>query len=395
MRASARGRCLRTAERVPAVSDDDGAADREQGEGEHAGGAETGVAPVDAAVRADRRGLRQFGEHRLAQRLLMRGRATPWGDGTVALVDLASGRLRARLPARNGAVSEGLAFTADGRRLVTGGFAGTVTIWDVQTQAVVRRLRFGGRVFSTALSPDGRLLAVTWQRQGDTGPRVEVRDLPADHTRYVRSLGHGAGDLAFSADGSALVALGCCRGGSVVAAWDATTGQRRFARRPEGQATSFALLPDSRGVLVGDADGGIARWDLRSGKAVGPTTTVSNGGISQVTVSPDGRMFAVGTFDSVASLWDLNSLDRIGEAFPIERGNIPAVAFDPNGRLLITELGSAILWPLDRPTLQQFACRVAGRTLTRDEWNDVLPDRPYRHVCQQAEATQQRARRGR
>jgi hypothetical protein len=42
---------------------------------------------------------------------------------------------------------------------------------------------------------------------------------------------------------------------------------------------------------------------------------------------------------------------------------------------------SAVEWPLDRPTLQRFACRVAGRNLTREEWNDLLPDRPYRPVC--------------
>jgi class 3 adenylate cyclase len=27
------------------------------------------------------------------------------------------------------------------------------------------------------------------------------------------------------------------------------------------------------------------------------------------------------------------------------------------------------------------ACRTAGRTLTRDEWRQFLPDRPYRPAC--------------
>ena len=122
-------------------------------------------------------------------------------------------------------------------------------------------------------------------------------------------------------------------------------------------------------------------WDLRTGRPTGPTTTVSSGGVSQIAVAPDGERFAVGTFDGIAALWDLRTNKRIGEAFPIERGTIPAVAFDARGRLLITELGSAILWPLDLPALQRFACRVAGRSLTRDEWRDVLPTRPYRRVC--------------
>ena len=63
------------------------------------------------------------------------------------------------------------------------------------------------------------------------------------------------------------------------------------------------------------------------------------------------------------------------------KGVIPAVAFEPSGRLLITELVSAIEWPLDPPTLQRFACQVAGRDLTREEWRDLLPNRPYRRVC--------------
>ena len=28
-----------------------------------------------------------------------------------------------------------------------------------------------------------------------------------------------------------------------------------------------------------------------------------------------------------------------------------------------------------------FACMVAGRDLTKAEWRDLLPDRPYQHVC--------------
>ena len=31
--------------------------------------------------------------------------------------------------------------------------------------------------------------------------------------------------------------------------------------------------------------------------------------------------------------------------------------------------------------LLEYACQVAGRDLTREEWNDVLPDRPYERTC--------------
>ena len=103
--------------------------------------------------------------------------------------------------------------------------------------------------------------------------------------------------------------------------------------------------------------------------------------ISQLSFSPDRRLLAVGAFGPSATVWDVRSRTRVGDEFPVVKGVIPAVAFEPSGRLLITELVSAIEWPLDRPTLQRFACQVAGRDLTREEWRDLLPNRPYRRVC--------------
>ena len=147
------------------------------------------------------------------------------------------------------------------------------------------------------------------------------------------------------------------------------------------QWTTFALHPDSRRLLVGDADGQLAVWDFATGKPLGPSLTVTAGGVGQIAVAPDGETFAVGGIDSTASLWDVRSRKRIGETFPIERSTIPAVAFDRHGRLLITELGSAILWPVEVGAWRRFACAAAGGTLTREQWADLLPARPYRRVC--------------
>ena len=61
------------------------------------------------------------------------------------------------------------------------------------------------------------------------------------------------------------------------AAWDARSGEERFIRRTTGQWPTFALHPDSRRLLVGDADGRIAVWDLASGKPVGAPLTHHGG----------------------------------------------------------------------------------------------------------------------
>jgi WD40 repeat protein len=303
-------------------------------------------------------------------------------DGTVELIDLRTKRPIAVLPARNGKYAEPMAFTSDGRRLVTGGIAGTVTIWDVRSRAVVRRLRFSGPVAAVAVSPDGRLLAIQREREKRRDLGVEVRDLRSGRTvrRHRLRFGvgrYGVGQLEFTDDGRVLVALDCCRGGSRAVGWDARSGALLF----DVPAATFALARDSQVMAAGTDDGRVAFFDTHSDRRRGPATKMAGAQIAQLAISPDGRLLAVSALDTAATVWDIRSRTRIGDAFPVAKGEIPAVAFEPRGRLLITELGSAIEWPLDRPTLQRFACQVAGRDLTRQEWHEVLPNRAYRPVC--------------
>jgi hypothetical protein len=55
--------------------------------------------------------------------------------------------------------------------------------------------------------------------------------------------------------------------------------------------------------------------------------------------------------------------------------------FARDGDLVIDYFGDGAKWPTDPRKWQRYACQVAGRDLTRAEWNDVLPDRDYRRVC--------------
>jgi class 3 adenylate cyclase/WD40 repeat protein len=307
--------------------------------------------------------------------------ATSLGDGTVAVVDLRTKRLVETLPARDGAIAEGLAFLPGGRRLATGGIGASVTIWDLPSRTVVRRLRFSEPVWATAVSPAGTLVAVQRQASGGRDSHVEVRDLRSGETLYTHTIRFGLGGLSFSGDGRMLVASGCCRGGSVVAGWDARSGAQRFHRTIAQQATTFALAPDARTLAVGTGDGYVMVLDARSGEQRGPATKVAGSQVEQIAVSPDGQLLAVSPHNGGATLWDIRSRNRLGDEFPVSPGVIPQVAFEPNGRLLLSELGSNIEWPTDRPTLQRSACQIAGRDLDRGEWKDLLPTRPYRPVC--------------
>jgi hypothetical protein len=44
--------------------------------------------------------------------------------------------------------------------------------------------------------------------------------------------------------------------------------------------------------------------------------------------------------------------------------------------------GTATLWGLDEDSWYRAACTMAGRQLTRSEWQRYLPGRPYHPACQ-------------
>jgi WD40 repeat protein len=243
----------------------------------------------------------------------------------------------------------------------------------------VDRLRYADPVSWTAISPDGRLLATQRQAAGAADSSVEVRELPSGRPLFSRTVRFGAGEMQFSRDSRVLFASGCCAEGSTVIAWDARSGAEHFERHPSGQARALALAPDSRTLLVATEDGAVHTLDARTGRERAPAIKVSSAAVFQLTVSPDGLVLATGDWAGHATLWDLRTHER--DHFPKVPGVLPQVAFEPNGRLLLTELGSASEWPIDRPTLQRFACGVAGRSLSPDEWRAVLSKQPYRRVC--------------
>ncbi len=57
--------------------------------------------------------------------------------------------------------------------------------------------------------------------------------------------------------------------------------------------------------------------------------------------------------------------------------------FTPDGRRLFVlhELGAAQRWEVSPDAWSRHACRVAGRELTRAEWEELVPDQDYRPVC--------------
>jgi len=80
----------------------------------------------------------------------------------------------------------------------------------------------------------------------------------------------------------------------------------------------------------------------------------------------------------------LATRSTIGDAFPGPvTGRNAAASFTPDGHsvVVVSDTGAGWVWDVDPSDWLARACQVAGRNLTRQEWQEFLADRPYHATC--------------
>jgi eukaryotic-like serine/threonine-protein kinase len=297
-----------------------------------------------------------------------------------------------------------IAFSPDGKILVSGSNDGTAKVWDLATGRVCRTLPINSHVTSVAFSPDGKTLASgSWDK-----PFLRLWDVSTG--QLLRTFEGQQGyvwSVAFSPGGKTLVS------GSqdqTVMLWDVATGLARATLRGQGvPVTSVAVSPDDK--TIASSSGWTARavkiWDVATGKerftfaggdpvAFSPDGTLATGNEVKLwdvmmgrerptttgswaaarSFSPDGKMLAQGGHDKNVTLWELaTGLMRIHHG---RRGRISCIAFSPDGKTLASAAAgndAAIeLW--DVPPANKPATPVA-HTGGAFGFGDVYSQPPY------------------
>jgi WD40 repeat protein len=85
-------------------------------------------------------------------------------------------------------------------------------------------------------------------------------------------------------------------------------------------------------------------------------------------------------------LWDVRRRDRPRTLGTLTgpAGAVYVDTFDTRRPLLATAGadGMVSLWNTDPDQVAASVCAGAGAPLTRSEWREYVPGRPYRHLCQ-------------
>jgi RNA polymerase sigma factor (sigma-70 family) len=192
------------------------------------------------------------------------------------VIDLADGKSVGRFEGFEGS-AQNVYFTADGKTLITADrfFPGAaVRVWDVATGQIERSFPAlgspGARVWRSRLSPDGKVLAVMYQKPG-RGLRVDyevkIWDV-ASGTELGGPTPHwfDPDEVAYSPDGKTVAVVAP---DARVQFRDAATGQVRGefrgpgVRWPWDRATALALGPDGQ-LYSGTADGTVLAWGARA-----------------------------------------------------------------------------------------------------------------------------------
>ena len=191
-----------------------------------------------------------------------------------------------------------MAFSPDGRRIISGSSDNTLRLWDATSGREVLTLKgHTGFVCSVTFSPDGKRI-VSGSDYGDNTLKVWDATTGQETLTLKGHIGR-VSSVAFSPDGKRIVSAG----GDGLKVWDATNGKETLTLKNVG---SVAFSPDGKRIVGGEGTT-LKVWDATSGQET-LTLWGHTGGVHCVAFSPDGRRIVSGSSDNTLKVWDATAI---------------------------------------------------------------------------------------
>lgn len=243
-------------------------------------------------------------------------------DGVPRVLDASSRRTRLAFPSTDGTSAAAMAFTADGRFVVSAGRDSVVRVWQADTGAP--RLTLGGHsqpIRTVATSADGRRIATAGE---DTRVMVwnavsgKLERVLTGHTDFVNT-------VAFSPDGRWLASAGA---DARVLVFDLASGQLVHTLRGHaGDINAVAFSPDGRWLASAGQDMRVRLWDVANGRQLA-VLEGHQAPVRDVAFGPGGAMLASGDAGGQILVWDMATRQRLRQLATGGSAAINTLAFD-------------------------------------------------------------------
>jgi WD40 repeat protein/DNA-binding SARP family transcriptional activator len=271
--------------------------------------------------------------------------------GHLVLLDLRTGRWQrsaeGTAPGQGGGFGlTGLAFSADGRSVVSAGDDQRVVVWNVSSVTVEDAFvdPAGLEVLAPMLSPDGATVftidvdgnVVAWDLNGDR--RIGRPFTAGSDATYANGSW-----FVISPDGRTLAISQVSPHGQ--SGWvrlvDTSTLEGIGVIPDAGEGLAFS--PDSQILAVSSSDGHVQLWDVSTRTPVGPPFRAPRSDLFWVAAfSPDGSTLATAGYTNsqkgVVFLWNA-STGELTEQLPKLDGAVSALNFSSDGTLLVASTG--------------------------------------------------------
>lgn len=226
-------------------------------------------------------------------------------------------------------------FSPDGSTLATGTINGEIVFFNTANGAEIRRFKAHERPASIAdamraiaFSPDGKLLI-----SGGNDNFVKVWN--AETAEFVRELYRFesyVSRIAISPDSRKIVAASYDTTSKL---FDLQTGAiiADLGKQPK-PILSIEFAPDGKTFVTGGADGVIKIWQTSDGKLL-DTLNGNAGFINALTFMPDGTRLASASGEGIIRLWDTETKAQV-LAIRTDSAITGFLAFTPDGKTLIS-----------------------------------------------------------
>lgn len=232
------------------------------------------------------------------------------------------------LEGRQGALRS-LAFDLQGEMLASGGYDGTVKLWETDSGKLLRTLEgHRGSVTSVVFDAQGDTLA-----SGGYDNKVKLWDAPSgtllrtlDHEYEVRS-------LAFDTQGETLAIAGASR---MVKLWEVRVGRLlHMIEGHDGFIWGVAFDPQGGTLASASQDHTVKLWDTRDGKLL-YTLSSHQQGVLCVAFHPLGDTVVSGSHDNTLKIWQERS-GTLLRTLEGHTGRVQIVRFSSDGQFLVSK----------------------------------------------------------